>query len=269
MIMVQKVKGQKDPIMKLLRALHNEAGRRKNGLYVAEGLELVRRAIDFGAQVRSLILTETFLASAEGGHIVDKAASAGIEVVSTTSGLLGKMLQAKPTPVCLAMVKRDIASLEDVLGTHTSLALMVEHGENVDNLGMALRSCDASGVDGVVLAADTVDPYNRRTVRGSRGAVFSLPIAVAVDPGTAIAHARAIGLQVIGSSASAAKDYYDVDYTVPTIIVVGNEHVGISSAVREMCDTLVRIPMLGKIHSLNIAVAASVLLYEAVRQRRN
>ena len=255
--------------MKLLRDLHNEAGRRRNGLYVAEGAELVRRAIDFGAKLTSLVLTEPFLSSAEGSHLAAKATSAGVQIVSTTTGLLGKMLGTKPTPDCIAMVRRDIASLEDVVGPGSSLVLMVEHGENVDNLGMALRSCDAAGVDGVVLAADTVDPHNRRTVRGSRGAVFSLPISIAENPNDVISRARTIGLQIVGSSASASKNHWDVDYTSPTMMVVGNEHVGLSASLREQCDALIRIPMLGQIHSLNISVAASILLYEAIRQRNN
>lgn len=253
--------------MKVLRELHNEAGRRKNGLYVAEGIELVRRAIDFGAEVHALILSQPCLESAEGGHLVDKAASAGIEVFSTTAGLMGKMLQAKPTPECVAMVRRNIAPLESALQQPNSLVLMVEHGENPDNLGMALRSCEACGVDGVVLAAHTVDPHNRRTVRGSRGAVFSLPISISTEASAAVDRASSAGFQVVGSSASATRDCFDVDLTGPTMIVVGNEHVGISATVKEKCDELVRIPMRGKIHSLNISIAASVLMYEAIRQR--
>ena len=136
-----------------------------------------------------------------------------------------------------------------------------------DNLGMLLRSAEAAGVSGVVLAAGTVDPFGRRVVRGSRGAVFTVPISIQRDPAGVIEEARALGLQAVAASANADALYTDIDYTRPTLLAVGNEHTGVSDAVREVSDCVVRIPMLGRINSLNIAAAASVLLYEAVRQR--
>ena len=145
---------------------------------------------------------------------------------------------------------------------------MVEHGENADNLGMLLRSADAAGASSVVLAAGTTDPFSRRAVRGSRGAVFSLPICIAGFARRAIEEASGRGLRIVATSANADTEYTAFDYTGPVMIVVGNEHTGLSAETRALADAVVRIPMLGRIHSLNIAVAASLVLYEAARQRR-
>lgn len=267
MIPIRKVSGQKDPVIKLLRELRNETGRKRNGLFFVEGPEIVRRAIDFGAETQSMILTERFAASEEGEYLLDKAALAGIETYSSTSGLLAKILEAKPIPACLSLVERRVASLDNIFGGKCPLVLVVESGENADNLGMLLRSTDAAGVDGVILAANTVDPFNRRTVRGSRGAVFCVPICVVGEVNAAIRHAREHDLQVVAASANADKDYTEIDYTKPTMAIVGNEHTGISRAVKDESDVIVRIPMRGRIHSLNIAVSASILLFEAQRQR--
>jgi TrmH family RNA methyltransferase len=266
---MRTVQGQKDPVIALLRDLVNEAGRKRHGLFFAEGEELARRAFDYGGQVKAVLLTERFAGSAEGLRLLQTAQSGGVEAHVLTEGLLSKVLDAKPTPECLVISERKVCSLADALAGDAPLVQLVEHGENADNLGMLLRSCDAAGATGVVLAADTTDPFSRRVVRGSRGAVFTLPVCISNDPARAIETARKRGIQVIASSAQSETSYTAPDYTKPTMLIVGNEHVGISQTVREMADEVVRIPMLGRINSLNIAVAASILLYEAVRQRQN
>jgi len=266
-MVIRRVSGQKDPVIQLLKELTGEEGRRKSGRFFAEGEELVKRAFDYGGRVDSLILAERYAASPEAQLLLERAGSAGVEVYVSTEGLLAKILEARPTPECLAVVERRTVSLAELIERDRPLIQMIEHGENADNLGMLLRSTDAAGVDGVVLSANTTDPFSRKVVRGSRGAVFTVPICIQYDPAKVIEQAKKAGLQVIATSARSDIYYTEIDYTQPTVIVVGNEHIGISDKVRALADKVVRIPMLGKINSLNIAVAASVVLYEAVRQR--
>lgn len=253
--------------MKLLRDLVGEDGRRRSNRFFAEGEELVRRAFDYGGGVESVIFADKYAACPEAEALLERAAYAQVEAYQCTEGLIAKILDAKPTPECLAIVERKVASLSDLFDDECPLVQMVECCENADNLGMLLRSTDAAGVTGVVLTADTTDPFSRRVVRGSRGAVFTVPICVHPHAAGVMGEARNRGLQVIATSANAESPYTVIDYVRPTMIVVGNEHTGISDTVREFCDAVVRIPMLGKINSLNIAVAASMVMYEAVRQR--
>ncbi len=264
---MNRVTGQKDPIIKLLRELVNEDGRRRNKLFFAEGEELVRRAFDYGGKVESVLFTDKYTQTPEAQNLLDRAVAAGADVYQSTEGLLAKILDAKPTPECLAIVERKVIGLTDVFAGENPLIQMVESCENADNLGMLLRSTDAAGINGVVLTGDTTDPFSRRVVRGSRGAVFTVPMCIHPSSAKAIDAAHEHRLQVIGTSANTDTLYTSVDFTKPTLIIVGNEHTGISGTVREMADSVVRIPMMGKINSLNIAVAASVVMYEAVRQR--
>lgn len=263
-VTIQRVTGQKCPIIKLLREIGGEDGRGRNNLFFAEGEELVRRAFDYGATLHSIVINERYTID---DALLAPASTAKIPIYSASDGLLAKVLEAKPVPECLAIVERRIARLADVLAGDFPLVQMVEHCESADNLGMLLRSTDAAGVTGVVLTSDTTDPFSRRVVRGSRGAIFSVPICIHNDSAHAIEEAKAKGLTVIATSSRADVIYTDLDYTKPAMIVVGNEHVGISDTVREHADAVVRIPMFGKINSLNIAVAASLMMYEAVRQR--
>jgi len=265
--MIRKVSGQKDAVIVLLRDLTTEDGRRRAGLFFVEGEELVRRAFDYGGTVHDLIISERFISSPGVQDLITLAEAAKVDAHIASEGLLAKVLDAKPTPECLAIVERKVASLSNILAADQALVLMLEHGRNADNLGMLLRSADAAGVSGVVLSADTTDPFARRVVRGSRGAVFTVPISIRNDPLSVIEEAKYAGFQVIASSARADLSYTTVEYTRPTLIVVGNEQTGISDVVRSISDAVVRIPMRGRVNSLNVAVAASVLLYEALRQR--
>lgn len=276
------VGGQRDPTMRLLRELQTEEGRAREGSFVVEGEELTRRAFDYGAEVLGLVLSDRLACTPEGIALAEQAEAAGAAVCAASPGLIGKMLGAQPAPDRAAIVRRRTVPLQAVLIAQSPLLMMVEHGESADNLGMLLRSADAAGVDGAVLTAGTTDPFARKVVRASRGAVFSVPICVCPDASEAIASARETlrdkrvtehgghssgAVQVVAASARGDLAYTDVDLTGPVMLVVGNEHTGISDAVRTASDAIVRIPMRGRVNSLNIAVAASVLLYEALRQR--
>lgn len=264
---MKNVTGQKDPIIRLLRTLTTEDGRAREGRFFAEGEELALRAFDFGANAESVILSERFAALPEAEAVTEKARRAETDIYVASSGLIGKILDAKPTPDCIAICERKVAALEDVFAGDCPLVQMVESCELADNLGMLLRSTDAAGVSGVVMSGETGDPFGRRVVRGSRGAVFTVPICIHRDSSHVIRDAKKRGIKVIATSANAAVPHSKVSYTGPTMIVVGSEHTGISSAVRELADEIVQIPMRGRINSLNIAVAASIVLYEALRQR--
>jgi TrmH family RNA methyltransferase len=265
--MLQIISGQKDPIIKLLRELQSEEARRHSNRYFVEEQEIVRRAFDFGGKVESLIITEKFAKTPEAAELIERAEMAGIYIYQSTEGLISKILDAKPTPECMAIIERVVYPIPEIFAENRPLVMMVESCENADNLGMLLRSTDAAGVTGVILAANTTDPFSRRVVRASRGAVFTMPIAIHPDSERIINEARENGLQIISTSANTDKNYTDIDFSKPTMIIVGNEHTGISDTVRELSDAVVRIPMQGKINLLNIAVAASVVMYEAVRQR--
>ncbi len=265
--MATRISGQKDEIAKTLRDLQSNEGRLRHNTYVCEGAELVRRAFDYAGGVISVVLAERFAATDDGHSLMTSATERGVRTYFSTEGLLGKLFDAKPTPECAAIVKRRTASLDQMLDGSKSFLCLIEDCENADNLGMLLRSADAAGLQGILASQKTVDPFNRRTVRGSRGGVFTVPICVGVDPFAAILQAKEAGYNVVGTSANTDTNYTSPDYTQPTVIVVGNEHVGMSEQTQAACDSVVRIPMLGKINSLNIAVAASVMFYEVVRQR--
>lgn len=266
-----KIDSQRDPLARLLQSLTTPTGRVQNGQYLVEGAELIRRAFAWGAEVKALLLSDAEPLESEDSVALRKlAAERRMPVHVITAGLLAKMLGAKPTPPSVAVLTRRVVGLESLVGESrlkTSLLVVADSMENADNLGMFLRSTEAAGVDGVILTGDTAEPFNRKTVRGSRGAVYRLRLCVEPDGLAVIRALRAAGHQVVATSARGPGSYTELDYTTPTAILVGNEHIGLSAALCDEASALVRIPMAGEVSSLNVAVAASVMLYEAVRQR--
>jgi 23S rRNA (uridine2479-2'-O)-methyltransferase len=140
------------------------------------------------------------------------------------------------------------------------------------NLGTLIRSADAFGASGVIVTGHAADVYDPRSVRASTGSLFSLPVVrvpshrPVLDWAGAL-RAGGLGVSVVGTDEHGAVDVADVDFTRPTLLVVGNETAGLSAAWRDACDQLARIPMLGMASSLNAAMAASIALYESARQR--
>lgn len=155
------------------------------------------------------------------------------------------------------------------------LVVVFDRPTSPGNLGTIIRSCDALGADGLVITGHGVDLYDPQTVRASVGSLFSLPVVRLGGPEEVATWARQLGartgtpVQVVGASGEAERAAEEVDLSGPTVLVVGNETAGLSAAYRERCDTLARIPMYGAADSLNVAAAASILLYEAGRQRRS
>ena len=153
------------------------------------------------------------------------------------------------------------------------LYVLVDQPSLSGNLGSLIRSCDALGVDGVVIFGHAADLYDPRTVRGAAGSLFSQPVARFNTWGTLWGwvddlRARMPEVQLVGTTASGGVWPDAITFTKPTVLMVGNETVGLSHKIRELCDTLASIPMHGSASSLNLAAAATAILYEAVRQRK-
>ena len=174
----------------------------------------------------------------------------------TTEGVIA-VVHAKPHTLS------DIAK-DDV--SCSPLYIVLEGVEKPGNLGAILRSADASGVDAVIVCDPLTDIYNPNIIRGSIGAVFTVPTVVCSSE-ECISFMKEHGVQILTAQLQDSNLYYDQDMTRPTAIVMGTEATGLTNQWREAADAHIRIPMLGRLDSLNVSVSAAILMYEAVRQR--
>jgi 23S rRNA (guanosine2251-2'-O)-methyltransferase len=162
-------------------------------------------------------------------------------------------------------------SVEELVRGATGPALIVvlDGIEDPHNLGAILRTCDAAGVDGVVIQSRRSAALDGAAAKASAGAVAHVKIAQVVNIARAIEELKAAGVWTVGLAGEGDRSYDAIDFTVPSAIVLGAEGGGLRRLVREKCDFLARIPMRGHVSSLNVSVAAGITLFEAVRQRLN
>ena len=167
----------------------------------------------------------------------------------------------------------EYVSIEDILNkasekSEAPFIVIADGIEDPHNLGAILRTADAVGVDGVLIPRRRSCPLSATVAKTSAGAVEYVPVARIGNVAQTIRDLKEKGFWIVGADMDGTADYFDADLTGATVLVVGSEGRGISRLVRESCDVLVKIPMLGKINSLNVSVAGAVLMYESLRQRQ-
>ena len=247
-----------NPRIKALAKLKTARERRRTGQFLIEGAREVERAVAAGVTVDLLLVCRELPGSPE------PIPAAG-EVVEVSPGPMRKVAIREHPPGVIAVARQFDTGLHRFEAGPAPLYLIAERVEKPGNLGAMLRTCDAAGADGLIVADAATDVFNPNVVRASQGALFSVPIAVA-GTSEAIDWCGRYGVQVVGGYPDAERSLWDVSLTGPTAILVGAEDVGISAEWLAVAVP-VQIPMSGQADSLNASVAAALMLYEARRQR--
>ncbi|MBO4430611.1 MAG: RNA methyltransferase [Bacteroidaceae bacterium] len=260
-----------NPRVKTVVALQQKsAERRRTGLFVVEGRREVEHCVEMGLEVM-----EVFVCEEMGGWSCDDVAAnktevtsgtQGLRVTEVTRGVYEKMAYRGGTEGVMAVVKSKERRLEELDLSENPLIVVVERVEKPGNLGAILRSADAAGADAVVVCDPLTDLWNPNLIRSSIGAVFTVP-CVACGSEECIEFLKAHGIQILTAQLQDSELYYDTDMRRGTAIVMGTEATGLTEVWRQAADAHIRIPMLGRLDSLNVSVSAAILLYEAVRQR--
>ena len=203
-----------------------------------------------------------------------RATAAGARVFSLGPGVLERVADTvTPQPVVsvvpmLPMVGDETTAAATPAADPGALVIVLVDVRDPGNAGTVLRAADASGARAVVFAADSVDPYNPKTVRSSAGSLFHVPFAVQHDPAETAAGLGDHGFRTLASVVRAGEDYTALDWSVPTAVFFGNESAGLDPQLAASLDGSVVIPMAGRAESLNVGVASAVVAFEAFRQRR-
>ncbi len=260
------IQSPQNPKIKRLRALQKRSGRRKHGLFIVEGLRHVGAALESGAEVAHLLWAPDRLTSDYGRELVAEAQQRGIPVWSATAEVLDAASPREQSQGIIAAVRPHPTPLEALTAATHPWLVAVTAPQNPGNIGTLLRTVDAVGAHALVLLNGGADPYAPAAVRASMGALFWVPL---VQTSWEAFHRRAKqqGYRLYGSSAHGNAPYNQVEYTPPMTLLLGNERHGLTPAQREACHAIVELPMTGHGTSLNLAVAAGVLLY-AMRPQR-
>jgi TrmH family RNA methyltransferase len=236
--------------------------RKETGLFVAEGASLLITARDNGFVPETLVYQADTAASGIARGLVTHALSSGAEVLEVSAAVLAK-LASKDNPQTLLGVFRqrfaDPPRPKTVKGSETWLAL--EEVRDPGNLGTIIRTADAAGCSGVILVGTTCDPYAPESIRATMGSIFAVPI-VKMERPAFLALAKDWRGDVIGTHLDGREDFRAAHYRGPQLIVMGSEGPGLTADVAAVCTKLVKIPMSGRLDSLNLAIATALMLYQ-------
>jgi RNA methyltransferase, TrmH family len=252
-------------VRRLRRLVQKRSLRWSEGVCVLEGPDLVEAALDSGVEFEAVYVDAAALHVAVIDALTTKAASLGVRVFALAEGVVEKIADAQtPQPVVAAVrfEQRDVASLPTA-----GLTLVLHDLRDPGNVGTIIRSADASGVTAVVITGQSVDPFNPKTLRASAGSIFHLPVVVSSLEAT-LSH-FAGEAQLLATVVRGGQSHREVDFTKSSIVVIGNEADGLDVSTIARCDQTISIPMDGRSESLNAGVAASLIAFEALFQRRD
>ena len=261
---MKHIESLQNPLVKhWVQLLEKSRSRRSDRQFLIEGKREISLAVAGGYNIPTLIYE---------GSVADPGAVAamapGAEIISVGHEVYRKLAYRDSTEGVLALADAKPHALDDLKLPASPLILIAESPEKPGNIGAILRTADAAGVDAVIIADMAGDLYNPNVIRSSVGCVFTTKVAVA-SSAQAIEFLQANNIDIYAAALQNAVDYLQADFTGSCAIAVGTEATGLTEHWRTAAKQTVMIPMAGVIDSMNVSVAAAVLVFEAVRQRSN
>ena len=269
------IKSLQNPKVKRLLALQQKsAERRREGLFVVEGWRELEHCLEAGYEVDTVFFCPALIANGDATE-QQKLAEKRLRNLpdkmrrfEVSPQVYERIAYRGSTEGVMAEVCQRVLNLDDLRLSESPLLIVLESVEKPGNLGAVLRSADAAQADAVIVCDPLTDLYNPNLIRSSIGALFTVP-TVACTSEECIRFLKQHGIQILTAQLQDSHLYYDIDMCRSTAIVMGTESTGLTDLWRQAADAHIRIPMLGRLDSLNVSVSAAILLFEAVRQRQS
>jgi RNA methyltransferase, TrmH family len=258
------IRSRNNAVVRRFRALKERSA---GDLALLEGTKLVEEALAAGAEITEVAASPPPGHTARGRRLLEALRERHVPVRLMDDGVLGALSEAETSQGIVALARRP-SFTEEAMFRGRPLVLIAVGIQNPGNVGALLRSAEAAGATGAYLAEGCADPFSWKALRGSMGSAFRLPHLRRVAAREVIQRLNARGITTVAALPSATTRYDEVDLARPVALVVGNEGAGLEEGLLAAVSARVAIPMRGGVESLNVAVAAGILLFEAARQRR-
>lgn len=249
---------QNDKIKHIVLLQQKSSERKRTGLFVVEGQRELMHCMDAGYEVESIFWCKSLAP--------DFRPQINTDYYCVSKEVYEKIAYRSSTEGVIAIVHQKNLTLNDLTWKGNPVFIIIESVEKPGNLGAILRTADAANIDGVIVCDPLTDLYNPNLIRASLGAVFTVPV-ISCESAECIDFLKRNSIQILTAQLQDSSMYYDIDMCLPTAIVMGTESTGLTDKWRQAADAHIRIPMLGKMDSLNVSVSAAILIFEAVRQR--
>ena len=233
--------------------------RREQKLYVVEGVKMFAELPK--KSIREIYVTEAFVDK-------NKELLKGVDVEVVDERIFAQMSDTKTPQGILCVVEQQQHSLDDLLVLSNPLFLLLEDLQDPGNVGTIFRTAEGAGINGIIMSENCVDIYNPKTIRGAMGSVYRVPFLYVKDVAATMSELKKRNVKTYAAHLSGTENYDRIDYTTASAFLIGNEGNGLSEELADLADELIKIPMEGNLESLNAAIAATILMYEGYRQRR-
>ena len=264
--MAEVISSAANPLVKRVRALAERKHRRRESAFVVQGIQPVWQAVEAGADIEALIVAPELLRHRGAQEMVEAQAAAGVRVAALSAELFGRIADREGPGGLAAIVRTAPAALDSVDVPPDAVFAALHAAASPGNVGTIIRTASAVGAAGVILIGPSADPYDPVAVKASMGALFTVPVVTVASAGEFLDWTGTRGVSVAAASPRAAVSCWDARWRLPLALLLGSEGTGLPDDLLEAADLQVAIPMTGTAESLNLAVAAGILLYE-VRRR--
>ncbi|MGV8982055.1 TrmH family RNA methyltransferase [Clostridium sp.] len=250
-------------LIKDIKKLKEKKHRINSNMFLVEGFRFVEEALDSDFEVVHIFISARGESKYDNSSLKSKLQKS-TKVYGISDSLFKSICDTESPQGIMAVVRNKLVEIKYDHGFY----VLADKVQDPGNMGTIIRTAHAAGALGVLITKGTVDIYNEKTLRATMGSIFKIPIIYDNDLST-LQKLRESGFKLVASSLDTEKNFYDVDLKEKVIISVGNEGNGISTEIYDLSDLKIKIPMPGGAESLNVAVAASIMMYEVVRQKNN
>ena len=240
--------------------------RDEEGVFLVEGIRMFRETPK--RLLKEVYASESFYKKEK--HMTDEALKgSGAHLLILSDTVFGYVSDTKTPQGILCVVRQLDYSLEAAAAGRAAHMIVLNRLQDPGNLGTILRTAEGAGVTGILLDQECEDIYNPKTIRSTMGSIYRMPFYYSQDLKKDIGYLKAKGICIYAAHLNGRQDYDEADYTKPCAFLIGNEGNGLDEEIAQQADTYIKIPMAGRVESLNAAIASSVLMFEAARQRRH
>lgn len=235
--------------------------RNEDKVFIIEGIKLFEETPR--ERIREIYVSESFYNDKDNKSIIS-----GFEYELVSDNVFDKMSDTITPQGILCVVSQLEYSFEDIVNAHNPNIVILENIQDPGNLGTIIRSAEGAGISGIIITRGSADIYQPKVIRSTMGSIYRVPFIYVDDIELTIRELRKKGIRVLAAHLGAKKDYFETNISESSAILIGNEGKGLKEETANLADEYVKIPMEGKVESLNASVAASLLMYEMYRQRK-
>jgi TrmH family RNA methyltransferase len=261
-----EISSSKNPIIKEIKALTKKKDRWESKLFIMEGIKIIEEAIENSVELKYIIYSDKLFSVRDGTDFYNKIENMK-GLIHVSDNIFDEISGTENSQGVIAMGVFRVKSLQDISDSKDQFLLFLDELQDPGNMGTIIRTADAFNISGIIIGEGCVDPYNPKVVRATMGSLFRMPLYFIQDNMDTILKLKNREYEVYATSLEGSSPNYSIDYKGKFLIIIGNEARGVNQKLINIADELIKIPILGHAESLNAGVAASIIMYEVMRQQ--